>query len=199
MGVNRRILPGVGEADVYDDLGDIPYNLLAQGGTFYCLNVPTEMNKVGNGMGALSQEQFLSGGGTGPSYLQPGEIPNPDVHWIIAYFLPYVALVIGTICAVVFVQALANFVYTIKAAPEGEVKQEFPDGSVLWEAGDGSSWILKPDGTQEMISGPTDIITKVFLAGIVVVAIVVGIWAFFRFGPKLKPKKVKTREKASPS
>lgn len=199
MGVNRRILPGVGEADVYDNLRDVPYNLLGQGGTFYCLNVPGDMQGVGLGMGAQSIEQSTIGGGSaGPAYLGPGEMPDPNAHWLVTLLIKYSALIIGTICAVVVVQQLTNFVYTIKAVPQGEVNHEFEDGSILWTSGDGSTWRLWDDGRSEQLTGPTDITSKLLVAGIVIVAVIVSIIVLFQFGPSIGKKVKEKMPKAKP-
>ncbi len=186
MGVNRRTIPGIGTVDVWDNLDDIPYNYLAPGGTFYCENVPADMNEVGFGMGATPE-------GT-TQILYPGQVPDPNTPWIITILVAHSGLIIGMIVVAVSCIAISHLIYTIKAVPQGEITHEFPDGSVLFQAGDGSSWRLYDDGTSEQLSGPPVDIAQI--GTVVIVLIIVGVVAYLIItaGPKLIPKSKKKAE-----
>lgn len=165
--LNPKMLDGV---PVYYKIDDIPYNIIRQGGPFWIHVVPPSMeNAPGQGMAAVANQT----GGT----MTYGTDPSQPLNIFLTLWF-FIRLIIATICVVVVVRAISAGLHLITALPEGEIVDVFEDGTRLYEAPDGSSWLLHPDGSLTPLGGEPpgpleDIKTIAIVIGVIITIIVV--------------------------
>ena len=180
----------------YVNLTDIPYSELAKGGTFQVQNVPPEIGAVGYGMCAVpSGQDGYSQASAMPGVFRSSDIEAPQNPALLYLVVPYIGLIIKTVCVVVIIVAVTQFVYTLKAVPQGEVIEELDNGSKVYQSSDGSTWLLNPDGTSEQIGDPTatDVEKTITTLAIVIVIIVIAIASL-----TFITKRMKAESKAEP-
>lgn len=160
---------------VYEKIEDIPYPDLEVGGDFWVYTVPPAMEPPGFGQAVVATD--------------PGAMQGLLPAWILA-LIAFKALLLKTICVVVVTVVIGviagHVVYRIKAIPKGEVIDVLPDQTRVFQAADGSTWLLFPNGESEKIGDPPATLTT----NIVVIAIaIIAVIVFVVVVPRLVKKK----------
>jgi len=160
---------------VYNNLKDIPYSTLRQGGTFTVAlsGMPSEMLSGTDKYGAMPYAEAASlgmldvavrdnygdiitlndvDGSLAKAYVENGGIIKPMVipAWII-FLVKLIVIGIFFVLIISMVIKMINAIAVLFVVPEGRKIAEYTDGSYDYEAGDRSLWHVNADGTWELI------------------------------------------------
>lgn len=162
---------------IYENFIDVPYSEWAKGGDIKIRNIesiPVE----------LQNQQAI------------GVMPPEAKAWW--FWLLFKIIAYGVIFTAVWRLTIHATYVVVRSAPEGR-KEILSDGSIIYTAPDGSTYLYDPEtGFLTPLGGPTEFdIAKILGYVVVLVVVVVSIYVVFKFViPSFKEKK---KEKSTES
>lgn len=158
----------------YENFQDVPYSVWAKGGDVEITNlesIPTEL-----------QNQKAIG-------IMPA---RGGLGWL---WLLFIFIGFGVTFTAIWRLTIHATYVVARSAPEGK-KETLPDGSIIYTAPDGSTYLYDPiTGQLTPLGGPTEFdIAKIIGYTIILLVVVVGIYGVFKF---MSARKEKEKSKES--